>query len=287
MIALHALKSFNAIKLYRANYPHLPLIIVLTGTDLYGMIQTSAAAQLSLELADRLVVLQNQGLKALPAPLRDKTRVIYQSARKIKNRADAGRKQFKIFVIGNLRNEKDPFRAARAARQLPATSQIKIFQIGRALSPRMAQMARMEAATNPRFQWLGALPHRQTRQLLAAAHLLAITSRVEGSSNVLCEALASDVPIVAARIPGLIGTLGEAYPGYFSVGDTRALNRLLHRVETDSEFYHSLKDHCAQLSYLVEPAREQSCWQALLAEIVEERRKAEGEGRTQEWKNLD
>ena len=46
---------------------------------------------------------------------------------------------------------------------------------------------------------------------------------MEGSCNAMCEALALGVPVIASRISGLIGTLGEDYPGYFAVEDTQAL----------------------------------------------------------------
>ena len=83
---------------------------------------------------------------------------------------------------------------------------------------------------------------------------------MEGSSNVLSEAIASSVPVVASRIPGLIGTLGKNYPGYFPVGDTRELARLLQKVESDSKFYHRLKTQCVRLYPLVDPNRERTSW---------------------------
>ena len=87
---------------------------------------------------------------------------------------------------------------------------------------------------------------------------------MEGSSNVLSEALASGVPVVTSRIPGLVGTLGKNFNGFFPVGDTEKLGRLLLRAETDSRFYHALKRHCARVAYLVEPKREIDGWKRLL-----------------------
>src|SRR5262245_38579206 len=53
-VALHARRSFAAIACFRRLYPERPLIVALTGTDLYGDIRTSAEARESLELATRL-----------------------------------------------------------------------------------------------------------------------------------------------------------------------------------------------------------------------------------------
>src|SRR5438132_6130543 len=78
-IALHARRSHQAVVQYRQLYPTGPLILALTGTDLYRDIHRSRRAQQSLELADRLIVLQAKGGAELPTRLRSKVRVIYQS----------------------------------------------------------------------------------------------------------------------------------------------------------------------------------------------------------------
>jgi glycosyltransferase involved in cell wall biosynthesis len=158
-------------------------------------------------------------------------------------------------------------RAALAVRRLPGESRIRLVHIGVALEPRLEKQARAEAARNPRYRWLGALPHWKTRRVLARSDLALITSRIEGSSNVLSEALASSVPVVASRIPGLIGTLGKTFPGYFPVGDTQRLAALLHRSETDTKFYRRLKRDCSRLSRLVEPKQEIQAWRRLLREL--------------------
>jgi putative glycosyltransferase (TIGR04348 family) len=266
LIALHARKSAESIRRFKEAHPNLPLIVALTGTDLYRDIQTSAAARQSLDLATRLVVLQSMGMAELPRRLRAKTRVIYQSASRF-NAPPKPKDAFKVCVIGHLRPVKDPLRTAAAARLLPASSALRIFHVGRALSQRMEQRARAETLRNQRYRWLGELPHWKTRALLARSHLLSLTSIMEGSANVLSEAIASSVPVVASKIPGLVGTLGKNYPGYFPVGNTRALARLLRRAESDARFYRALKSRCARLRPLVDPKRERAAWEKLLREI--------------------
>lgn len=266
LIALHARKSAPSIRLFRKQHPDLPLIVALTGTDLYRDLRTSAAARQSLDLATRIIVLQSQALKELPRRLRRKTRVIYQSASQVKGaprRSDA----FKVCVIGHLRAEKDPMRTAMAARLLPASSTVRIAHVGRPLNERSERQARAEMRRNPRYRWLGELPHWKTRRLLASSDLLSLTSRMEGSANVLSEAIASSVPVAASKIPGLIGTLGKTYPGYFKLGDTRGLSHLLRRAESDRRFYLKLKSYCARLRPLVDPGRERAAWKKLLREL--------------------
>lgn len=266
LIALHARKSAPSIRRFKDAHPEQPIVVVLTGTDLYRDIRTSAAAKRSLDLAARLVVLQSQGLAELPPRLRAKTRVIYQSAGRVRG-PTRSKNAFKICVVGHLRPVKDPLRAARAARLLPASSTLRVFQVGRALNHRLENLARAEAARNPRYRWLGELPHWKTRRFLAGCHLLCLTSVMEGSANVLSEAIASSVPVVASKISGLIGTLGKSYPGYFRVGDTRGLARVLSRAETDPRFYRALASRCARLRPLIDPKRERQAWKTLLSEL--------------------
>lgn len=266
LVALHARKSAQSIRVFKKQYPDRPLVVALTGTDLYRDIRSSRAAQQSLDMADRLIVLQSMGPAELPRRLRRKTRVIYQSASRVRGAARRD-SVFKVCVIGHLRAEKDPLRTALAARLLPASSKIQVAHVGRAMSEEMGTRTRAETARNPRYRWLEELPHWKTRRLLASSHLLSLTSRMEGSANVLSEALASSVPVVASKISGLIGTLGKSYPGYFPVGNTRALARLLRRSESDPRFYRQLQYHCARLRPLADPGRERVAWKKLLAEL--------------------
>jgi putative glycosyltransferase (TIGR04348 family) len=265
LIALHARKSAPSIRRFKRLYPDKPLVLALTGTDLYHDIRTSAAARRSLDMATRLVVLQSMGLKELPRPLRWKTRVIYQSASRVKGRPPQNN-GFVVSVIGHLRPVKDPLRTAVAARLLNH-SRLRVVHAGRALDRAIERRARAEMARNPHYRWIGELPHWKTRRLLASSHLLSLTSVMEGSANVLSEAIASSVPVVASKISGLIGTLGENYPGYFRVGDTEGLARLLQRVESDKHFYRELKTRGARLKPLVHPKRERAAWRALVAEL--------------------
>jgi putative glycosyltransferase (TIGR04348 family) len=267
LVALHAKRSYNSILKFHEGYPNLPLVVVLTGTDLYRDIHVDPKAQHSLRLATRLIALQRHALVELPKQYHAKTRVIYQSADPYKGPLLKKAKPFRVCVVGHLREEKDPLRAALAARQIPSFSSLEILHVGKALDSTLGKQAQAEAATNPRYSWVGELPYWMTRRVLARSHLVAITSRMEGSSNVLAEALASSVPVVASRIPGLIGTLGKDYPGFFPVGDTMALAELFLRAEYDHAFYQSLKRACERAAPLVRPQREIDAWKLLLREL--------------------
>ncbi len=62
---------------------------------------------------------------------------------------------------------------------------------------------------------------------------MVISSLSEGGANVISEAVVAGVPVLASRMDGNVGLLGGGYPGYFPVGDTPALARLLERLEQE------------------------------------------------------
>jgi len=268
LIALHARRSAASILRFAKRKDHGPLIVALTGTDLHRDLKQNTAARHSLELADRLVLLQPHGMKLLRPEERSKTRVIYPSASTPRTPVRPLSGVFEVAVVGHLRDVKDPLRAAMAARRLPADSLIRIVQMGSALNQTWQKRASREAAANPRYQWLGALPHWRAMRRMQRSRLVLITSKIEGCPNAAAEALAAGVPIISSRISGMLGLLADDYPGYFEVGDTAALTRLLSRAETDAAFYHALGRACRQQRKLVKPRRELQSWKQLLTEIT-------------------
>ena len=226
LIALHARRSADSIAAWAEADASAPLVVVLTGTDLYRDIASDASARRSLELAHRLVVLQERGPLALPAHLRARCRVVFQSSPS-RVALPKPRGFLRALVVGHLREEKSPETLLEAARLIGPQAGIRIDHIGAAIDPALGEAARATAQACPHYRWLGALPHAEVLRRLQRAHLLVQASRIEGGAHAVLEAVRVGTPVLASRIDGNVGMLGEAYGSYFPVGDAAALAALL------------------------------------------------------------
>ncbi len=277
LVALHARRSAESIQRFYDLHPECPLVLCLTGTDVYQDIHTDAFAQRSMELADRIVTLQPEAMLELPERLRWKVRPIIQSATQTPGPGPSpDARSFDVAVVGHLRSVKDPFRTALASRLLPSTSRIRILHVGGAMTKPMAERAWREMERNPRYRWLGELPRWRTRRIMKRSQVLVLTSKLEGGANVVSEALADGIPVISSRVSGSIGLLGEDYPGYFPVGNTRALAGMLRRVETDRVFLDEIREWCRRLTPTVLPSSELERWHETLEELVGARPLASG-----------
>ncbi|HFB97934.1 MAG TPA: TIGR04348 family glycosyltransferase [Bryobacterales bacterium] len=267
MVAMHAARSADAILQFRKRHPEKPSVLVLTGTDIYRDVARSAKAREAMQIADRLVIFQPLAKQVVPDELKRKVRLIYQSAEQTADAPALDRNSFVVSVVGHVHEVKDPLRAAMASRKLPKDSKIRIVQAGDADDGNLIQRARTEALKNPRYRYLGSIPRWKVRNLIAGSHLLVLSSRIEGGANALSEAIVDYVPVLASRIPGNVGILGEDYPGYFEPGDTDALTELMYRAETDEDFYQELKTRCALLARQFRPEAERRAWEKLIKEV--------------------
>ncbi len=261
VVALHARHAAAAV---RDAAGRMPVVLALTGTDLYRDLAHDADARRSVELADRLVVLHDLAPADVPEAFRGKTRVIRQSARGMSSR----RVGFRVAVVGHLRDVKNPLCAARAARLLPETSRVRVSAAGSALDEPSAAAARAEEQANPRYRWLGELPAQRALRVIARARLLALTSYLEGGANVLGEAIACGTPVVATDIAASRAALGADYPALFPPGDDRALAALLARAETDRAWYRELVRRVRGRAPLFRERAELDAWRSLLAELT-------------------
>lgn len=265
LVALNAKKSHDSIEAFKTMNPQGRVIVVLTGTDIYP--EVGARALKSMAKADRMVALQGKALEMVPVEMREKVRVILQAS-EARESGEASCEFFEVAVVGHFREVKDPMQTATAVRLLPEISRIRVRQAGAILEDKYEELIQKELAENPRYEWLGELPPAEAAMLIADSDLLVVSSFSEGAPRVVGEAVVSGTPVLSSRIDGVEGLLGVEYPGYFPVGGTEELSRLIWKAENDSDFYHELKQGCDKVASTFLPKAEEVAWSELLEEML-------------------
>jgi glycosyltransferase involved in cell wall biosynthesis len=239
----------------------------MTGTDLYRDMPSHPEVLKSMEIADAIVILQSAALMMIPKHFQLKTHVIYQSTKSVKRKALL-KKSFLISVIGHLRPEKDPFCTPESLKYLRPESKIQVLHLGKAMSPEMKSLAKAYNKKLKNYQWLDELSHSETLQQLSRSHLMVISSLMEGGAHVVTEAIAIGVPVIASDIPGNRGLLGDDYPGYYPVGDAKALALMLQKAEFESSFYKSLEAHIKKRVRYAQPSAEKRSIKSLTESLL-------------------
>jgi putative glycosyltransferase (TIGR04348 family) len=268
LIALHARRSAGAVRRFRAAHPTRPIVVCLTGTDLYKDLPAGDAdAAASIAAADALVVLQQDALAHLPKAARAKATVVYQSARALAPAAKAA-SRLRCVMVGHLRPEKDPLTAMAALERVDRALPVGFTHIGEPLDAALGEAASGLARRDPRYRWLGGRPHAATRQAIRRAHLLVHPSVMEGGANVVVEAITAGTPVLASRMSGNVGMLGADYAGYFEVGDAAGLAALVERSCRDRRFLARLERQCARRRARFTPEAERRALRRLVARLL-------------------
>ncbi|HEY5568880.1 MAG TPA: selenoneine biosynthesis selenosugar synthase SenB [Gammaproteobacteria bacterium] len=268
MVAIHAWRSAESIERFHRLHPDAPLVVLLAGTDIYRYQHSNAETTWrSMEIATALVSLHDLVHRSIPDRFTAKLHVVYQSAKPLAASRKPHKRYFDVLVAGHLRDEKDPLRAAFAVRSVPEASRLRVVHYGKALDRTWRRAAEAEMKRNPRYSWRGEVEHWRVRRAYATSRVLVLSSIAEGGANVISEAVAAGLPVVASDIEGSIGLLGADYAGYFRARDTADLRRALLRVENDSGFLATLERECRARAPRFTPARERAAWRTLLREL--------------------
>lgn len=258
MVALNARKSAKAIARFRYLHPDSKLIVVLTGTDINhpdAEIESSPTWR-SMEISDVLVLLHDASQAAVPQQFQHKCSTIYPSVTLPSKIEHTPRHDdFTIVMAGNMREEKNPELAIKASAKLPDGLKIHVYG------------EFDEAGSDPIIKH-GVVAHGEVLTVMSEAHVLLNTSVHEGGANAICEAITMGLPVIASKIRGNIGMLGDDYLGFFPSGDARALVEILLRSSSDKAFYSTLKSQLVGRAPLFTYAAESKAWSALVSELL-------------------
>ena len=265
LLAVHAQKSAASVDAFLRRYPERKVGVLLAGTDLYPEFRPEAQMSRCLEQATILITLQAAAASSLPPTLRDRVRVVVQSARSgpgprrpDRNTSDT----LRVCMLAHLRAVKNPLLPFAAEKLVAGRIPLQIEIAGQAMDDEL--LTAVTRARTARCRWIGNLPRRQAMALLARSHACLVPSLGEGGANVVSEAIAAGTPLLATAIPGNTGLLGSDWPALFPVDDAPELARLLERVASDIAFFGDLCERTAALQPLVQPAREREA----LGEVV-------------------
>ena len=127
----------------------------------------------------------------------------------------------------------------------------------------------MEARRVSQFDQIEAATMAATFQLVVVMFVSSerrgwVRSRpTAGFRSINRQTVGTDLGLVSRNV----GILGANYPGYFDVGDTAELSRLLRRAESSPRYLAELKAWSKRLAPLVDPGREEQAWSDLIEEL--------------------
>ena len=197
LIALHARRGAAAVEAFSERHPENPIVLVLTGTDLYKDLPNGDRSCIrSMELADALVIYQEASAAAVPARFHDKLHTIWKSVDlPIPDDLPAPpRAPLTLTILAHLRPIKDPFLPAAALSQLPGSLEIRIDHYGLELEPGLAAVAHGWMQKEPRYHWHPQLERDQVAATIAASHATINSGRAEGGSNAISESIVIGTP---------------------------------------------------------------------------------------------
>lgn len=266
-IGLHAFNTFPAACHFRTRCPDGSLLVLLTGTDIYGGFEGNQAAIATLsEIVDHFVVAHPNALSALPSQWTPKTSVIYPSVSiprsPIHLEPQIPRQPY-FACVGHLRPVKNPHLMFRALGFLEQ-DHFRAYSIGAALDPEDGEMANRNQEVDSRYRWLTGLGQAAAIEWIRQATAMINTSFAEGGANVILEACRVETPVLATRIDGNVGLLGDDYAGYFPSDDARALSQLMQRCLADDAFRSLLKQQVMNRGALFTNRKEVEAWLDLI-----------------------
>ena len=241
----------------------IPVLLVMTGTDLYGALSPKKKnghayqqAEQAMLNATLIMTLQSQAQQEIAQrwpQLAKRLHCVVQTSPVRKPFAPpltSRSKTVRFLIAGHIREEKDPRTAFLAfhkafpegwAQQADGRrTPVRLIQVGGEQEKSLATEMKKLASRFPGIRMEGTLSHAQTMRQMTQVHALLQPSVSEGGALVVAEAVACRLPIIASNIAAHLGQLGATYPGLFPVGDVDALAQTLVKFIADEAYRGSL-----------------------------------------------
>ncbi|HEX8793398.1 MAG TPA: glycosyltransferase family 4 protein [Polyangiaceae bacterium] len=201
-----------------------PCVVKVHGTDVNDLLRrrsVRAIAKRVLPLADAVVAVSRplaSELEALGVP-RDRIHLVqngidaslFATTERAKARHALGLPQEErvILFVGRLEKRKGVFDLLDAFERARHRIDARLVLVGEGVDGARVR----EAASRGRIRVVGARPHEEVARWMAACDVLVLPSWMEGTPNVVLEALSSGRPVVATRVGGIPDVLSDDRAG--------------------------------------------------------------------------
>lgn len=290
-IVLNAARSSASIE--RFVQAGLPVMTVLTGTDLYGQLSVTNQAspgyqhtEKALQQSDLILTLQPAAREEVMRRWPELSSRVYCLLQNAAPRAQHApsvslkSKTIRFLIAAHIRPEKDPvtaflafqraFPEGWAQRDDGGRVPVRLIHVGghkdRMLADELIRLGTQDSG----ILLEGPLTHAETLRLMTHVHALIQPSISEGGALVVPEAIACGLPVIASDIPAHRGQLGAGYSGLFEPRNIEALAQMMRAFIADAGFRQTLAQETAALApILAAPAHERSELVKLVRELAD------------------
>lgn len=171
-----------------------------------------------------------------------------------------------ILSVGRLRVQKRHELLLRAVASMSDKDRYVVVIVGD--GPERATLERVanDLHIQHMVKFLGA---RDALPVYPAADVFVLTSEREGFPNVVLEALASGIPVVSTRMPGVVDVITEGVTGALVSSDSEAVARGIRMVsELRSQKGEEVAEHCRQSVQSYDIHKNTSAYTALFSRLL-------------------
>ncbi|GIM46809.1 glycosyl transferase [Collibacillus ludicampi] len=205
---------------------HKPMILTITGTDVNEYFYQADTHEMMLDVlhyASRIIVLthsaRNELIEALPE-VAGKAVVINlgvdlpQGSTKSREEYGFGQDDFIFLLPAGIRPVKDPLFAYEPLSSIHKEfPQIRFVLAGPRMDEKLFSLLETKLAESEWMKYLGEVPHEEMPALMKVSDVVMNTSKSEGLSHALLEAMSLRKPVLASHVPGNIDLIEDGKNG--------------------------------------------------------------------------